>query len=220
MEQTNVPRPAVPPALRAPLAAAAVVAGVVAVALGVLFTGDGAGSVLDQRAYEALRDSVREPSLSFDISWAVGTAGDPAWAAGLVVVVAAICFATRRRRLALLAVAGPAATGVLTTVVKPVVDRTINGDHLSYPSGHTALITSLGMVVGLLLVDRFRLGRAGLPLVFGLAVLCGAAMSWSQTASRVHYLTDTIGGFCTSLAVVVAAALAIDRVADRVNAGG
>lgn len=217
----QTPRPAVPAAYRAPLAAIAVVAGAVAVLLGLLLAGDSVGTALDRSTYDALRDSVPEPSLSFDISWAIGTAGDPAWAAGLVVILAAICFALHRPRLAVLAIAGPAATGVITTVVKPVVDRTINGDHLSYPSGHTALLTSLGIIVGLLLVDRFRLGLAtGLPLVLGLAVLCGAAMSWSQTASRVHYLTDTLGGFCTSIALVVTAAWAIDRIADRVKARG
>ncbi|GHE97486.1 membrane protein [Amycolatopsis deserti] len=215
------PHPAVPAALRAPLAAIAVAAAAVAVLLGVLVTGDSTGTAVDRSAYTAWQDSVREPSLSFDVSWAIGTAGDPAWAAGLVVLLAALCFAVGRRRLALLAVAGPAATGVITTLVKPVVDRTINGDHLSYPSGHTALLTSLGIVAGLLLTDRFRLGRArGLPLVLGLAVLCGAAMSWSQTASRVHYLTDTLGGFCTALALVVAAGWLIDRVADRVKVTG
>ncbi|MDQ0377654.1 phosphatase PAP2 family protein [Amycolatopsis thermophila] len=207
--------------MRTSLTLVAIAGAVVAVVLGVVFVGDTVGTALDRGVYDALKGSVPEPSVGFDVSWVIGTAGDPAWAAGLVVILAAVCFAAGRRRLALLAVAGPVATGLVTTVVKPLVDRTINGDHLSYPSGHTALLTSLGIVVGLLLTDRFRLGRAAGPgLVLGLALLCAAAMSWSQTSSRVHYLTDTLGGFCSALALVTAAGLIIDRVADRVKVNG
>jgi membrane-associated phospholipid phosphatase len=223
VEHTNPrsSRPAVPAALRAPLLGAAVLAAAVSVAFAVLFAGDSTGSGLDESAYDLLKGSVDGTGFGYEVSWTIGTAGDPLWAGGLVVILAAICFALERRRLALLALAGPALTGVVTTVAKPLVDRVINGDHLSYPSGHTALLTSLGIVTGLLLADLLRLGRArGLPLVLGLAVLCGAAMSWSQTASRVHYLTDTIGGFCSALALVIAAGLIIDRIADRVKVKG
>ncbi|GAB3583476.1 phosphatase PAP2 family protein [Amycolatopsis endophytica] len=218
---TSTPPPAIPLALRLPLAAVAFAAAAVSVVFAVLFAGDRTGTGLDRSAYDALKGSVDGDGFGYDVSWTIGTAGDPLWAGGLVVILAAICFALERRRLALLSLAGPALTGVVTTVAKPLVERVINGDHLSYPSGHTALLTSLGIVVGLLLTDLFRLGRArGLPLVLGLALLCGAAMSWSQTASRVHYLTDTIGGFCSAVTLVIATGLVIDRLADRVKVKG
>jgi membrane-associated phospholipid phosphatase len=40
----------------------------------------------------------------------------------------------------------------------------------------------------------------------------GAAMGWSEVVLSAHYPTDTLGGFCTALAVVPATARLIDRV--------
>ncbi len=77
---------------------------------------------------------------------------DPVPLAIMIVVLAGLCLALGRRRLAVLAVAGPVLTGVATTVVKPVIERTKNGD-LSYPSGHMGSAVAVAIVVALLLVS-------------------------------------------------------------------
>jgi undecaprenyl-diphosphatase len=74
----------------------------------------------------------------------------------------------------------------------------------------------LGLIGAFVLVDRFRLGRAGgLALMLGLALVCGLLMAWAEVALGAHYPTDTIGGFATALAVIPATAFAVDRVWAR-----
>jgi membrane-associated phospholipid phosphatase len=104
----------------------------------------------------------------------------------------------------------------VTTVVKPIVGRTIHGEFLSYPSGHTALATALALVIGLVVADRLGLGRvAAVVLVVGLALVAGVAMGWAEVALGAHYPTDAVGGFCAALAAVPATAWLVDRVAER-----
>jgi undecaprenyl-diphosphatase len=45
-------------------------------------------------------------------------------------------------------------------------------------------------------------------------------MAFALVASRDHYPTDTIGGFCIAVAVVLASALAIERFAEPGSVGG
>jgi undecaprenyl-diphosphatase len=210
--------PAVPPSVRVPLFVVAVAAAVVAVVLGFVFSGQTIGTVLDESVYQAIRGSI-EPSFVYGVAWVVGSAGDPAGAAVLVVVLVVVFLRSGQTRLAILVVAGPVVTGVVTTLAKPVASRFINGDYLSYPSGHTAFVTSLGLIIGLFLTTRRGLGRVGgTAVVLGLALVFAATMSWSQTANRVHYLTDTMGGFCVAVALVTATGAIVDTVIDRVKA--
>jgi len=136
----------------------------------------------------------------------------------LLATLVAVCVATRRWRSAALAVAGPGLTVVVTTLAKSMVGRKIHEVHLSYPSGHTALLTALALVLALLVADVVGLGPlGGMLLVMLAAGLAGVVMAWSQTVLVAHYATDTIGGFCTALAVVPAAAWVIDRIADDLD---
>ena len=144
---------------------------------------------------------------------AVDFVGEPVGAVVLTVVVATACLALGRRRLAVVAVVGPIATGVVTTVLKPVVGRTMNGPHLAFPSGHTAFVTAVAMVVGLLAVVQLRTGVAhGTLIVAGAVCIAGGAMTWAQVVLTAHYPTDTVGGLPTAVAVVPAVAYAVDSV--------
>lgn len=40
-------------------------------------------------------------------------------------------------------------------------------------------------------------------------------MGWVQVTLSAHYPTDTLGGWCTALAVVPVTAWAVDRVAEK-----
>ncbi|HVW41022.1 MAG TPA: phosphatase PAP2 family protein [Amycolatopsis sp.] len=209
-------RSALPSSVRAPLAMLSLALLVVAVGLALLLGGNSRPSAFDAWALRVTKWSVPNPADPYTAAWVIGTAGDPPVAAVLVLILVVVCWRMGRKRLAALAIVGPVATGVITTVLKPLIDRTINGDHLSYPSGHTAFLTAMGIVVGLLLVDRFQPARApAVAVVLGCAVVAGAAMAWSQTASIVHYATDTIGGFCSAFVLVIPIAWLIDRVASR-----
>lgn len=200
-------RPAVPPALRRPVAIMAVLAALVTAVLAVSYSDDVAASWLDTR----IQAAVELLALSTGQALVIDLVGELVVAAALVCLLAVTCLALGRCRLAVLAVAGPGLTGGVTTTLKPLIDRTIHGGHLAYPSGHTAFATALALVVTLLAVDLLRVGRwSGLLLVLAGTGLAGATMAWAQLSLGAHYPTDTVGGFCTAIAVVPATALLID----------
>ncbi|HVL84585.1 MAG TPA: hypothetical protein VM367_09940, partial [Pseudonocardia sp.] len=86
--------------------------------------------------------------------------GDPVPVVLIALVLGAVALRLGRRRLAFLAVAGPGATGLATIALKPVADRTIVNGGLAFPSGHTAAVTALGIVVALLVVAVRRSSSA------------------------------------------------------------
>ncbi len=169
---------ALPARLRRPIGIAALVSALVVSLLAVSYAGDGSAGAVDmwiQGAFAQLLPPRGQAALAVDF------VGEPVGAVVLTVVVATACLALGRRRLAVVAVVGPIATGVVTTVLKPVVDRTINGPHLAFPSGHTAFVTAVALVVGLLAVVQLRTGVAyGTLIVAGAVCIAGGAMTWAQ----------------------------------------
>ncbi len=144
--------------------------------------------------------------------------GDPSTVVLSATVLAVVCLLLGHRRLAVVAIAGPGLTGVATTGLKPLIDRTIDGSP-ALPSGHTGGITSLALVAALLLIAVA--GSRGLPVLvpaaLGVAV-AGGLMGVALVARDAHYATDTVAGFCTAVAVVGTVALVVDRFADAAGA--
>lgn len=204
---------ALPAELRAPLAMTAALATAVLVALGILHFHDSGLTGIDAALLPSI-DGARPPwryvALVFDFG------GEPLGSVILVALIAGVCFLVHRVRAAVLTVLGVVVTVAVTTVLKPIVGRTIHGEFLSYPSGHTAMATALALIIALVLADRPALGRApAMLLVLGLALLAGVAMGWAEVGLGAHYPTDAVGGFCAALAAVPATAWLVDRVAGR-----
>ncbi|HKN52765.1 MAG TPA: phosphatase PAP2 family protein [Amycolatopsis sp.] len=203
---------ALPVPLRRPLTVVALLAAIVVVVLGVLHFHDSGLTGLDAAVLPSL-DGVQPPwrylALVFDFC------GEPVGATLLVAAITIACLAARRVRTALLTVLGIVVTVGVTTVLKPLVGRTIHGGYLSYPSGHTALATALTLAVAMALTSRF--GRlAAFAVVLASALVAALAMGWAEVALGAHYPTDAVGGFCAALAVIPAVAWLVDRVADRI----
>jgi undecaprenyl-diphosphatase len=200
-----------PNSLRRAAAWVAAVAAIAVGALGVRYEGLSRSSHTDRVLDRAVQSSVPDKERLFSLIHYLGNPRSVVVLAGLLAVLA---FVLSRRRLAVLAVLGPGLTGVATTVLKPVFDRTLGGA-LAYPSGHTAALTALAIVTALLLVSLIRVGTVWKAVLVGLAALgAGLAMAVTLTVLDIHYPTDTIGGFGTAVAVVLAAALVLDRVAE------
>lgn len=204
-----------PPSLRVSLGLIAALAALVVVVLGALYAGHSEPGTVDRWIIQPTADSVRPPWRY--VALATDFLGEPVGAAMLVLAIVTGCLLLRRPRAAVLTVAGVGMAVGTATLLKHLVGRTIHGDgNLSYPSGHTAFLTALGLMVALLVTGRLGLDRtAGTSLVLAAALVAGAVMGWAQVALGAHYPTDVLGGWCTALAVVPATAWLVDRTADR-----
>ena len=206
------PPAALPHWLRRPAAGAAALAALTLIVLAVRYSGDDSASRLDRHLDSA---ASRVNGFPLKVVQQSVVLGSPALIGAIALIVAAVAVAYGHRRLAVLALAGPFLTGVATLLLKPVVDRTIEGE-FAYPSGHTGGATALGLVVALLVVDVLRLGRvSGLMTIACGLLLLGGGVGLSVTVLQWHYPTDAVGGFCTAVTSVCATALALDGLADR-----
>ena len=204
-----------PPGLRAPAAAVSVLALLVFGVFAARYADDSSAGRLDRRLEGLVAPSGRGLSLP-ELVIAVG---NPVTVVVLAFLLGGLALALGHRRLAVLAIAGPGLTGVATTTLKPIVGRTIDGG-LAFPSGHTGGATALGVVAALLLITVLRpaTGTSALLLSAG-ALVSGGAMALALVSHRVHYPTDTVGGFCVAVAVVLASALAIERLPGITSMG-
>jgi undecaprenyl-diphosphatase len=135
---------------------------------------------------------------------------------GCAVLVVLFVLANRRRA-ALLAVLGPAlAAGIAEFVLKPLINRRIN-DALSFPSGHTTAAVSVAIVIVVALLGPSRpRWPAAFRYAMSLASLLGAAaVATALVGSGYHYSTDTLGGFCVAVGVVLVVAWTIDAVSVK-----
>ena len=205
------PLPIVPHALRRPVAIVAILATLVVVTLALTVAGDSAPASFDRALQQEL-----EISTPAESRWALAVdfAGEPVGLAVLVALLVGVALLLRRPRVAVLVVLGTGLTISVTSALKPLVGRTIHDIYLSYPSGHTASATAVAMSAVMLVWHRLSRGAA-LALLYGVAFVVGAAAAWAQSTLVAHYPSDTVGGWCTALAVVPATALLIDYAVVR-----
>ena len=210
------PRPdraLLPRALHAPAAAVSVLALLVFGFFAARYADDSSAGRLDRRLQNLVGDG---PSPAD----AVIVFGNPVTVVVLAALLACVALALGHRRLAALAILGPGLTGVATTGLKPIIGRTIDGG-LAFPSGHTGGATALGVVAALLLITVLRTasGTSALLIAAGAGV-SGGAMALALVTERVHYPTDTVGGFCVAVAVVLTCALVLERLPRRTSIEG
>ncbi|MET8625892.1 phosphatase PAP2 family protein [Kitasatospora sp. NPDC004669] len=221
---TGRPAPAVlPSSLRVWLGLIAGFAALVVVVLGVRYADESEPGRVDARIGAAVY-GVGSPWRS--VALAMDSLGEPVGASALVAAVVTGCLLLRRPRAAVFTVAGVGMTVGTATLLKHLAGRTIHGENLSYPSGHTAFFTAFALAVAMLVTrrrgrDGLGLGStAGTLLVLTAAPAAGATMGWAQVALGAHYPTDVLGGWCTALAVIPATAWLVDRMADRLAEAG
>jgi membrane-associated phospholipid phosphatase len=112
--------------------------------------------------------------------------------------------------LGLLAV--PIADGLDEKLLKPLFHRADLG-FLSYPSGHTTAVVTLGAVATVLLAfpsprsARPVLRRVLIPVAAG---LIGCAVAVALIGLRWHYFSDTVGGAAVAIGTVSGLTLLLD----------
>lgn len=201
-----------PPGTRRGAAAVAVLAATVVAVLAVQYAGDhGAGRV------DGHLDRVVDALPGGAVLRHVVVLGSPPVVTVGAAVLGLGCLTARRPRAAVLAVAGPGLTGLVTTFAKPVVDRTIgHQEALAFPSGHTGGATSLSLVCALLLAGALGLRARGTAVLGTVAAVVGGGLVGAgMVVSGAHYPTDVVGGFCAAVAAVLGVALALDAVVLR-----
>lgn len=140
----------------------------------------------------------------------------------VVLLGVAVCAALAGRSdIAVFTVVGPA-VAILTTeyVLKPLFGRLIGpgvflGDTTdalrgSYPSGHETGVVSAALVL-LVVCGQAAMSRRARAIVITLLALWTVLAAVGLVRNFYHYPTDTIGAFGYTVAVLLAAALAVDR---------
>jgi membrane-associated phospholipid phosphatase len=138
--------------------------------------------------------------------------GDPIPVTLMTVALALACLAARRYRGAVLAVAVPVASALTEVLLKPLIDRTKQGN-LSYPSGHSTGMFALAGVCLILLAgpSRPRIPAAWRAFLALAAYLAATAVAAAMVGLGAHYFTDTVAGAAVGTAVVLVTAFALDR---------
>jgi membrane-associated phospholipid phosphatase len=209
-----VPRPLLSPAARPCAVAAGVICVGVAAVLGALYAHQTRGSGLDTAIDARIQAGIGgHPALLRGVA-RLGSAPAVIAVAGALVLA---CLATRRWRGALFVlIAVPAAEVAGEYVLKPLIDRTMEGD-LVFPSGHTVGVAVLAAAIAVLLTGPLRPpwpAAARLLLVLA-AFLATGVTAVAMIGMGAHYFTDTVGGAAVAVAMVLATALALDWLAAR-----
>jgi membrane-associated phospholipid phosphatase len=206
--------PILPSPLRRPAGGVAVVALLVFGVLAARYGGGASARWIDHRMQQVFDASGPARAISDLVIFFGGALS----VVVLAVLLAGLALTLGHRRLAVLTIMGPGLTGLATVLLKPLIGRTFNGE-FAFPSGHAGGATALGLVATLLLIGvlRTRLRTSAVLLAAG-AVLSGGTMAVALIVSRDHYPTDTIGGFCIAIAVVLASALIIEWWAEHTAA--
>jgi len=140
--------------------------------------------------------------------------GAPETVVAVAVLSAAIALLRGRHRLAAVALIGPALTGAATTLLKPLIDRTVADGALAFPSGHTAGAAALGLVATIALIGVLRPGPTGALALLAAGSVPAAITGTSMVLLGAHYPTDVLGGYATAVIAVLGSALLLDRLAQ------
>jgi membrane-associated phospholipid phosphatase len=221
-----MPTPLIADNWRAPVAAAAAVAGALVAVLAALV--HSASTSFDDWMFRELYHHIGTNG-----ALALLELSAPALSMGILAFVIVFAALVRQWNFAVLAAAGPAlAVGLTKFVLKPLIGRSFNGEvlrplagpsvplgqfslHGVFPSGHETAVASTAMVL-LIVVCRLPLRTGARSVLIALLAVWTLLAAVGLVRNFWHYATDTIGALGVSAAVIGGAALAIDRAARRI----
>lgn len=127
------------------------------------------------------------------------------------VLIALLLWRRRRGDAATLAIAMVAVVAIGATMAA-VIGRTRPADSLaesvatSFPSGHTAVATTVVVILGLVLRRRY---------VWVLGAIWVVTMMWSRTYLHAHWLSDVLAGMLEGIAVAALVWVCVEAARDR-----
>jgi membrane-associated phospholipid phosphatase len=186
-------------------AVAALVGGLLALLLGLLYAGERTAGGVDVAAGEAVTAGLSaHPALPRVLVLPT----EPAVLVPAIVLLVLLRVRARDPRAAVVAALAPAVAVVVNTwLLKPAFGRYLD-DHLAYPSGHTVSLVAVLTVAGLL-VRQVKLVL--ITALGGALLVCLVAIG--MIGLRYHYLTDVLGGAGFALCATVLVAAAVDATA-------
>jgi undecaprenyl-diphosphatase len=202
---TVADRTVLAPAHRRVAARIAAAGSLVVVALAVAVHGARTGTAFDDRLYAGIVGHLSARTLDDLLHLS-----DPVPMLLALGALAGAAAVRRHWRLSAVTVIAPLLALLLAEVVlKPLVDRTHEGQ-LAFPSGHETAPACLATILAVLVLRtgwRVPAKAAALTALVGYLTLCAIAL----VGAFLHYVTDTIGSVCLSVACVLATALVVDR---------
>jgi undecaprenyl-diphosphatase len=165
---------------------------------------------VDLRWHDLMDSTVSD--LGIAIAWVPAVVGGTI---GMIIVGALVSLLLlwrgRRWDAATLAIAMVTVVAIGATMAA-VIGRTRPADSLaermatSFPSGHTAVATTVVVILGLLFRRWY---------VWLLGAVWVLAMMWSRTYLQAHWLSDVVAGLLEGIAVATLVWLAVEVVRDR-----
>jgi membrane-associated phospholipid phosphatase len=185
----------------------------VTTALGTWYSGDTDAGLIDRVLDTTVQAQIASDHETLD---ALVILGNPEVVVALSLGLAAAGLILRHRRLAVLALLGPAGASVITELLlKPLFGRTLAGG-LAFPSGHTTGVFAAATVAAILVHHRMPSQRRRLhALLVSSPLLPPVAVAIALIGLGHHYATDTVGGCGVGVGVVTALALGLDHTAMR-----
>ena len=163
---------------------------------------------LDRTLDIYLRTQLRQEQ---SLTRALISLADPPHAAMLVAALAGAAALARRWSGVMLVLGGTLTAVVISEgILKPLTGRLRYG-HLTFPSGHTTAMAAIAITTAILVTGAQWPRSVVLRLCASLAaIIVAVGVAIALVAQHVHYVTDTIAGWCVAVAVVLALALALD----------
>lgn len=127
----------------------------------------------------------------------------------VLAVVLVVALRRGHRRLAVLAVAGPALGNTATALLKPAVGRDYAGSD-AFPSGHMTAVVGVALVLLVALLGSGAAHRTRVAAItVGAVLVVGSGLA--LVAAHYHFATDVLGGAAVATASVLGMALLLDR---------
>lgn len=160
--------------------------------------------------HDLMLAAVSDPGIA--VAWVPAVVGGTVGMIVIGLLIIAVFLWRRRRWDAATLAIGMVAVVAIGATMAAVIGRTRPADSLaesmatSFPSGHTAVATTVTLILGLVLRRWY---------VWVLGAMWVVLMMWSRTYLQAHWLSDVVAGMLEGVAIALFVWIAVEAVRDR-----